>query len=198
MARLRPVALFATLTLVVTCGEALPGPRFDAEESAGTWKPFVIASSSVLRPAAPPAAGSAQASQELDEIVALQRARSAATDSAIARWSVIPTKNWHALALDRMEVYWVLLPDVRLATAPRTARAMALLNVAMYDALVAAWDAKYTYRRKSPAGTDARVRALIETGGVPRYPSDHAAVEAAAAAGLSYIFPSENTLSFYS
>ena len=197
IAPLRSIVVLAFAPLVATCRDAPTGPRFDTEESAATWKPWVLANNSALRPSAPPAAGSAQTTRELDEVVAMQRARSAATDSAIARWSGIPTKNWHALALDRMEVYWVLLPDVRLATPPRTARAMALLNVAMYDALVASWDAKYTYRRKSPAGTDARIRALIQTRGVPSYPSEHAAVAAAAAAILSYIFPSEDTLSFY-
>ena len=195
--RARSIVLLASCALLVTCREAPTAPQFDPEESAGTWKTWVISSGSALRPAAPPATGSAQAAQELDEIVAMQRTPSAATDAAIARWNTIPTANWHALALDRMEVYWVLLPDVRMATPARTARAMALLNVAMYDAIVATWDAKYAYRRQAPWESDARVRGLVQTGGVPSYPSEHAAVAAAAAAMLSYIFPGEDTLSFH-
>jgi membrane-associated phospholipid phosphatase len=193
----RSGAMLASCAVLVTCREAPTAPQFDTEESAGGWKTWVIASSSALRPSAPPPMGSTQAAQELEEIVSMQRSRSAATDSAIARWNAIPTANWHALALDRMEVYWVLLPDVRMATPARTARAMALLNVAMYDALVATWDAKYAYRRKAPWETDPRVRGLVQTGGVPSYPSEHAAVGAAAAAVLSYLFPREDTLSFY-
>lgn len=193
----RSVSLIASCVLLAACRDATTAPRFDAEESAGTWKPWVISSSSALRPGAPPATGSTQAVQELEEIVSIQHARSAATDSAIARWSGTPTANWHALALDRMEVYWVLLPDVRLATPALTARAMALINVAMYDALVATWDAKYAYRRRAPWEADARVRGLVQTGGVPSYPSEHAAVGAAAAAMLSAIFPREDTLSFH-
>lgn len=194
--RARSILLVASYAIIAACRDAT-APQFDVEESAGTWKPWVISSSSALRPAAPPATGSAQAEQELAEIVSMQQARSAATDSAIARWSGIPTANWHALALDRMEVYWVLLPDVRLATPARTARAMALINVAMYDALVATWDAKYAYRRKAPWEADARVHGLVKTGGVPSYPSEHAAVAAAAAVVLSHIFPREDTLSFH-
>jgi membrane-associated phospholipid phosphatase len=193
----RPLLVLVWGALVVTCRDTPTSLPFDPEESAGTWKTWVIANSSALRPAAPPASSSAQAAQEIEEIVSLQRARSAASDSIIAHWSGIPTANWHALALDRMEVYWVLLPDVRLATPARTARAMALLNVAMYDALVATWEAKYAYRRKAPWEADARVRGLVQTGGVPSYPSEHAAVAAAAAAVLSYILPSEDTLSFH-
>ena len=189
--------MLASCALVVTCREAPTAPQFDTEEAAGTWKTWVLSSGSALRPGAPPATGSAQATQELEEILSLQRMRSAAGDSAVARWNDIPTANWHALALDRMEVYWVLLPDVRMATPARTARAMALLNVAMYDAMVATWDAKYAYRRKAPWEADGRVRGLVQTGGVPSYPSEHAAVGAAAAVLLSYIFPKEDTLSFY-
>lgn len=182
--------------LASACGDAT-APTVDLEESAGTWKTWVITNGGALRPAPPPAEGSTQSKQELDEIVSLQNARTTATDAAMARWSGIPTQRWHALALDRMEVYWVLLPDIRTATPARTARAMALLNVAMYDALVATWDAKFTYRRRPPSSVDTRVHALARNDGAPSYPSEHAAVAAAAAAVLSYIFPREDTLSFH-
>jgi membrane-associated phospholipid phosphatase len=71
------------------------------------------------------------------------------------------------------------------------------VHVAAYDALVAAWDAKYAYRRAAPADVDARVRALVDTRGVPSYPSEHAAVGEAVAAVLSYAFPGEDTLAFH-
>jgi membrane-associated phospholipid phosphatase len=192
----RRAGLLAVLALVAECGDAT-GPRIDREESAGSWKTWVIASGSALRPAAPPSDASAQTAQELADIVALQTNRSAQLDAAIARWDASPTKPWHDVALSRLEVYWVLLPDVRTATPARTARAMALLNVAMYDALVATWDAKYAYNRGSPADADRRVQRLMHTGGVPSYPSEHAAVAAAAAAVLSYVFPAEDTLAFH-
>lgn len=188
--------MLSCAALASACHDSATGPQLDREEAAGSWKTWVISSGSALRPQPPPPAGSAQVIAELDEIVSVQRARSASVDSAIARWSGIPTARWHALALDRLEVYWVLLPDIRLATPARTARAMALLNVAMYDALVATWDAKYAYGRKSPADADSRVQALIRSGGVPSYPSEHAAVAEAAATILSYVFPREDTLSF--
>jgi membrane-associated phospholipid phosphatase len=74
---------------------------------------------------------------------------------------------------------------------------MALLNVAMYDALIATWDAKYTYNRIAPAQADGRIRALIDLRGVPSYPSEHAAAAAAAAAVMSFLFPTEDTLAFH-
>jgi membrane-associated phospholipid phosphatase len=134
---------------------------------------------------------------EIAEILQLQQSRTASTDAAIKRWSTLPTAPWHAAGLSGLEIYWVLLPDVRVATPARSARVMALLNVAMYDALVAAWDAKYTYRRRQPSEVDPRVQSLIDTHGVPSYPSEHAAVSAAAAAVLSYLFPKEDTLAYH-
>jgi membrane-associated phospholipid phosphatase len=75
---------------------------------------------------------------------------------------------------------------------------MALLHVAMYDALLAAYDAKAAYRRPGPAELDSRVDATIDAHGLPSYPSEHAAVGAAAAAVLSYLFPGDDTLGFHS
>ena len=186
-----------TLVFLVACSESPTGPRFDREEGAGEWKTWVIANGAALRPGPPPAAGSAEAEVEISEILQVQRSSGATSDALIQRWNVLPTAPWHALALDRLGIYWVLLPDVRVATPSRSARLMALLNVAMYDALVATWDAKYTYRRLSPSEEDPRVQARIETHGVPSYPSEHAAVSAAAATVLSHLFPKEDTLSFH-
>jgi membrane-associated phospholipid phosphatase len=183
--------------LLSTCTESPTAPRFDREENAGRWKTWVLPNGAALRPSAPPPVGSQQATQEIAEILRVQASRNSAIDSIIHRWSGLPTSPWHALALDRLEVYWVLLPDVRAATPARSARIMSLLNVAMYDAMVASWDAKYAYLRISPAEEDSRVTALVDVHGVPSYPSEHAAVGSAAAAVLSYLFPKEDTLSFH-
>jgi membrane-associated phospholipid phosphatase len=172
-------------------------PRADSEADAGGWKTWVLANGAELRPSTPPAFGSAQAKQELDEIVQIQKARTAATDAMIRRWDDVPTAPWHALALDRLAVYWVLLPDVRVATPARSARVLALVNVAMYDAIVATWNAKYAFNRPAPFKEDGRIQALVLASAVPSYPSEHAAVAGAAAAVLSYLFPKEDTLAFH-
>jgi membrane-associated phospholipid phosphatase len=169
----------------------------DDDASAGSWRPWLLTSGSELRPAAPPAAGSLGAMRDIDEIIQLQSARTPAADSAVRRWSASPTAPWDSVALRTLDFYFPLLPDVRIATPVRAARAMALLNVAMYDALLATWDAKYVYRRVAPSTSDARVRTLAEPGAAPSYPSEHAAAGEAAAAVLSYLFPTEDTLAFH-
>lgn len=193
----RRAAALVLCVAVSACSDGPVSPRLPVESDAGQWHPWVLASGSAVRPPAPSADQSAQSQQELDEIVRLQSARTAMTDSLVRFWDTLPTERWHALTLDMLEFYWALLPDVRPATPVRSARILALVNVAMYDALVATWDAKYAYKRRPPAVSDARVRPLAAITEVPSYPSEHAAVAAAAAAVLAYAFPFEDTLRFH-
>jgi membrane-associated phospholipid phosphatase len=186
-----------TLACTVACSDGPTGPTRDVDPDAGSWRTWVLANAAEIRPAAPPAPGSAQATAEIEEIIRLQAARTAESDSLIQVWEGLPTTPWHTLALDLSGFYWVLLPDVRIATPARSARTFALLHVAMYDALVATWDAKYVYNRAPPVRVDRRVRTLAPITHAPSYPSEHAAAAAAAAGVLSYLFPAEDTLAFH-
>jgi membrane-associated phospholipid phosphatase len=189
--------LLPALASLATCSDSPTGPARDADPNAGSWRTWVLASAAELRPDIPPMPGSPQARAEIDEILELQAAPTAETDSLVRAWDGLPTTRWHTFALDLSGFYWVLLPDVRLATPARSARAFALLHVAMYDALVATWEAKYAYNRAAPARSDGRVRAFVPIADVPSYPSEHAAASAAAAGVLSYLFPNEDTASFH-
>jgi membrane-associated phospholipid phosphatase len=196
-ASFRSVLFTAIVGAAVGCSDGPSAPRTAGESYAGQWRTFVLANGAEFRPAAPPADGSVQARGELDEIVRLQSQRTPATDSLVQAWNVVPTKQWHEKTLDLLGFYWPLLPDVRYATPVRSARILSLVNVAMYDAMVAAWDAKYAFNRQAPAAADSRLRALVDVKGVPSYPSEHAAAAAAAASVLSYLFPFEDTLAFH-
>ena len=71
----------------------------------------------------------------------------------------------------------------------RAARMLALLNVAIYDGMVAAWDSKHTHNRARPARTTA-------DGGHPRaeqpvVPRRARRRSRAAATVLSYVFPDD-------
>lgn len=197
LALLRSTVSTLLVGAAIGCSDGPAAPRVAAESNAGRWRTFVLASGAELRPTQPPADGSAEARAELDEIVRLQSQRTTTTDSLVETWNVVPTKPWHEKTLDLLGFYWPLLPDVRYATPVRSARILSLVNVAMYDAMVAAWDAKYIFNRRSPAAADARVRPLVDIGDVPSYPSEHAAAAAAAASVLSYLFPFEDTLAFH-
>jgi membrane-associated phospholipid phosphatase len=184
--------ILAAAVSLAACAETPTEPGIAADSRAGEWRTWVIANGSVLRPPPPPVNDAV----EIEEIVAIQQTVTPAEHAIIEKWNTLPTTVWHDRALDLFGFYWILLPDVRLATPARSARAFALLHVAMYDALVATWDAKYAFERRAPARSDARVRALVPVSDVPSYPSEHAAAAAAAAGVLSYLFPNEDTASF--
>ena len=184
--------------LLLACHDLPSAPSPSAGDvNAGQWQTWLLASGAELRPAPPAAGGSREATGEIEAVLIAQRTRTSAMAREIARWNPSATAPWDSVALHVLDFYFPLLPEVRVATPVRAARAMALLHVAMYDAMVATWDAKYAYARHSPASADSRVVALAETDGVPSYPSEHAAVAAAAAAVLSALFPAEDTLAFH-
>src|SRR5215471_6902646 len=110
------IGLPAIALAVVRCSDGPAAPRRFDESEAAQWKPWVLASPSDLRPAAPPSDGSAQTLRELDEIVRLQASRNRSTDSLIAYWDALPTTHWHERTIALLEFYWALLPDVRVAT----------------------------------------------------------------------------------
>jgi membrane-associated phospholipid phosphatase len=193
MIRMRVLFVAAAVMLAVGCDDGPVATGIANDARAGQWRTWVIANGTSLRPAPPPA----NQASEIDEIVALQQTITPAEDAMVQKWNTLPTTVWHDLTLDLFGFYWILLPDVRIATPARSARAFALLHVAMYDALVATWDAKYAFNRQPPARADSRVRALVPLSDVPSYPSEHAAAAAAAAAVLTYLFPNEDTAAFH-
>jgi membrane-associated phospholipid phosphatase len=75
----------------------------------------------------------------------------------------------------------------------RAARALALLNMAMHDAAVGCWDAKFAYFNPRPSQLDPRIRTVIGLPNFPSYTSGHSTFSAAAAEVLSYLFPSGAT-----
>jgi membrane-associated phospholipid phosphatase len=181
---------------IAACGDDPVSPGRTAGAEVSGWDTWVLPTTDALRPPAPPARGSAEEASEIDEIVRLQSARTTATDSIVRFWSGDPGAHWSLTAVERLDFYWPLLPDVRIATPVRAARIMTLLHVAMHDAMVAVWDAKYAYKRQAPARTTDRVRALAALDETPSYPSEHAAAAAVAAAILTYAFPIDDTASF--
>ena len=152
-----------------------------SEGSPGSWRPWLLTSSDELRPPKP----APPTSEEFAELVELQGQRTAATLATSASWNdptvVLP---WTDLTLDLIRVH---TPN-----PVRAARALALLHVAIFDTLVATTDARATYPRPGPA-TDKALVPLGEAAPVASsFPSDQAAVAAAASTVLTYLFPKES------
>jgi membrane-associated phospholipid phosphatase len=63
------------------------------------------------------------------------------------------------------------------------------MHIAIYDALVAAWDSKYAYNRPHPSAVKADLTTVVANSPSPSYPAEHAVAAAAASEVLAYVFP---------
>jgi membrane-associated phospholipid phosphatase len=105
--------------------------------------------------------------------------------ASIERWDdaqvVLP---WTLLALDLIKIHEL--------NPVRASRALALFHTAMFDTVVSTLDAQSAFPQPSPAIVDQNLKLLGSTALNPlSFPSEHAAVAAAAAVVLTYLFPDE-------
>ena len=161
--------------------------------------PWVIQSQPQFRPPALPALDSAQYATDFNETKLM------GNNSSTAR---TPEETAHALfwAPGNPPDYWnpvaISLAAERHYGILRTARLLAHLNLAMADAIIGCWDAKYTYVAWRPitaiqladtdgnSGTtaDPNWTPLITTPAHPEYPSSHSCATAAALKVLAHYF----------
>jgi membrane-associated phospholipid phosphatase len=155
------------------------------EPNAGKWKTWVLSSGSQLRVAAPPARKATKA--EIKELEVMESQRDAVALDLINFWDAgPPSYRWNEIAIS--EIAKGNLNN------PRGTRAMSLLNVAIYDAIVAAWDSKYAYNRPRPSDFNPAITTVIPNPQSPSYPSEHAVAAGAASTILTYLFPNNAKL----
>ena len=159
--------------------QAVIDPAAQIESNAGAWKPWLIKSGDQFRLPAP---DDASTNAELAELEAMAASRDAAALASITYWDTgSPAYRWNNLAIRHML-------DNKIGGL-RAARVLALLNVAIFDATIAAWDSKYTHNRPRPATARTSLTTAIPTPNSPAYPSEHAVAAGAASSMLAYLFP---------
>ena len=150
-----------------------------AEPKAGTWKTYIVSSSSEIKVPKPPTGDKADA--ELAEVKKLAGERTQAVQDAVKQWSPdIAVKPW-------MDVNIEMVSHGGVKDPPTASRSYAATSIAMYDAVLAAWHWKYVYNRKAPAG----VSTLVAPSAAPSYPDEYSAIAGAASTVLTYLFPAE-------
>jgi hypothetical protein len=160
-------------------GTAPLGPLF------GTYRTWVLATGSELRPGAPPAFDSAEQAAEVAEVV--NSPRTFATNAAAFHWQTPKGTTTHWMLVADQKIF-----EYRLDTdPPRAARVQALSSVATYDAAIACWDAKYMYWAMRPFRYDPCFTPLIPVSAHPSYPAARGCYSGVAAAVLAYLFPPE-------
>ena len=176
-------SLLRTTTLVLALVAAWPLAA-QMEPGAGTWKTWVLSSANEVQLSPPPAA--AETAAEIALLKAFIRESQATPELAqsVRYWTAgAPSYRWVEIALNQIQNKGL--------SNPRNARAMALMNIAVYDAMVSAWSAKYTYNRPRPAQVDSSVPAAVETPRSPSYPSEIAVAAGAASEILAYAWPAD-------
>lgn len=156
------------------------------EPQAGAWGTWLLSSTDDVRPAPPPDAAATRA--EIAQLKELAAARNAEAEALVSYWDAgSPAYRWISLALAQHAA-------ARIPPGPLYSRGIALLNVAIYDAMVAAWDAKYAYHRLRPSQVDGTLTMLLDVPASPSYPSEHAVAAGAASTILTYLFPDNAAL----
>lgn len=168
------------------------GPQF---AYMTTW---ALNSPSQFRPSGPPALTSDQYAADVNEVKMIgdkfSSTRTADQTEIAVFWNGNTPASWNRIATS--------VAEERHTTLSENARLLALLNVAMADAVISCWDAKYTYvfwrpitaiRLASTDGNPATAEdtawtPLLITPNHPEYPSGHATVSPAAATVLGTYF----------
>lgn len=149
---------------------------------AGTWKTWVLPSGDAIRPAPFPAYGSPGWNAEVATVRRAAAGRTAAQERIVDYWlGRGPNRFYTAYAVDAIEREG--LED------EAAAQALAMSSVAMYDALVAVWDAKYEYWVARPSSIDPEIDLYVPDPPYPSYPGGFGAAAGAGASVLAAVFP---------
>jgi hypothetical protein len=187
-------------------GSWVPTPPAFAPGLAPQWPdvtPFAMTSGSQFRPPAPPALDSAQYAEELNYVKEIGKSDSLTRtpdQTALSRfWSdaggtFTPPGHWNQIAEEASALTGQSLED--------SAHLFALLNIALADAGIACWDAKYHYNSWRPVTAirqadkdnnpnttaDPQWTPLWVTPPFSEYTSGHSTFSSAAAIVMSSVF----------
>lgn len=173
----------------------------------GEVEPFGVPAAPLYRPPPPPALPSSLYAEEVNEVqelgVKTGSVRTAEETEIALFWSngagtATPPGHWNLITRS--------IADSHGLTLDEHARLFALLNVALADAAIVAWDCKYDYNLWRPitaiqeadsAGNDAVTQdpawePLLFTPPFPEYVSGHSTFSAAAAAVLTHYFGTDD------
>jgi hypothetical protein len=161
--------------------------------------PFGMNSSSQFRPPGPPSLDSQDYAADYEEVkqlgAAIGSTRTEEQTEIALFWAdgagtETPPGHWNSIAQT--------IADARGNTLEENARLFALLNIAMADAAICSWDAKYTFNFWRPVTAIAFAEpqlswmSFIVTPPFPDYTSGHSTFSAAAAAVLPLFYGTED------
>jgi hypothetical protein len=145
------------------------------EPTAGNWKTWFIESGKAYRLPAP-----ASNKTEIAEVLSAQRSIDAAGMQKIIYWNAgAPGYRWY----DMMAKLWMT------DASGNGALANMLINTAIYDATIAAWDSKYAHNRARPFVADGKIKLYAPKPESPSYPCEYSVAAGAAVTLISRFYP---------
>ena len=213
---LRNFMLVALVFGFVQCDKTPTNPTLEPynetslDANGGTWKTYVLQNGQELPVAAPADVNSDAYAAEIADLKNKMAAATGEQKEAARFWGGNGVLRWHEIARELAAEYNAApksnpdgtysAPDANNPTAyprfpfanpPYTSRALALLAVAQYDALVTTWNYKFQYNRLAPYKNDNSIQPLIPANDLPSYPSEDAVIAYASSEVLKFLFPGE-------
>lgn len=154
----------------------------------GQVKLWCVPNVEVVRPPQPPAIGSPEFERAAAELRDIAKKLTPEQRRIANFWSdgigtYTPPGHWNRRATELI---------VKNRYNPlRSARTYAYMNMAIMDAGISCWDAKYYYHYPRPIQAMPGFKTILGTPNFPAYTSGHSTFSAAAATVLGHIFPSE-------
>ena len=187
-----PIAAVAVVAAAVTpyvvhavrAGAAPPAAR---DAAAASWRPIELTDLAAFAPPPPASPWSWRFHADLWATAQTRLRLTPERAAIVSKWTgrAIPLP-WNELLRERLSFYRHKFYP------PRNARAFALMNVAMYDALLAAHRGKVAHARPAPARVAPwLIGPLVADEGAASYPSEHAAASWAAARVIGLLMPEE-------
>lgn len=140
------------------------------------------------RPVPPPSTSSDEMKKEANEVKWFADNLSRERLAIVHKWAdgvgtYTPPGHWNDIAAEYIH-------DANFSEV-RTARAFALLNMAMHDAAVACWETKFYYFNPRPSQVDPSIKTATGIPNFPSFTSGHSSFSGSAATVLSHLFPQE-------
>ena len=154
----------------------------------GRVKPWCIPNVETVRPVPPPALGSSEFEAAARELKDISKNLTTAQRKIANFWSdgagtYTPPGHWNRFAADAIVQYKY--------NPLRAARTFAYMNMAIMDAGISCWDAKYYYHYPRPTQAIPGFKAILGVPNFPSYTSGHSSFSAAGATVLAHFFPAD-------
>jgi hypothetical protein len=153
----------------------------------GAMRTFFIASPAEFRAPPPPAIGSPRFKSELAQVRRIADGRTHEQLRIAQYWETLSgafnAGVWNEAARGAI--------SARGMHEAESARVLAMMHMAVFDANLACHESKYTYWQPRPTQMDPEIRLAIALPNHPSYPSNHACISGAAASVLDAMFPEQ-------